>query len=99
MIAPMPAEKVDWLRRIGWLVLIWTASVVSLAAAAVLFRVMMNIAGLTARHRRLRHQIRSRFDHDPSLPGGRRRSWKFQPDHTARSRILCILARIPGSVL
>ena len=47
MIAPVPAEKTDWLRRIGWLVLIWTASVVSLAAAAVLFRIMMNIAGLT----------------------------------------------------
>ena len=47
MIAPMPAEKIDWLRRIGWLVLIWTASVASLAAAAILFRVLMNIAGLT----------------------------------------------------
>jgi|EndMetStandDraft_5_1072996.scaffolds.fasta_scaffold365356_1 uncharacterized protein DUF2474 len=47
MIAPMQAEKVDWLRRIAWLVLIWTASVATLTVAAVLFRILMNIAGLT----------------------------------------------------
>lgn len=37
-----------WLRRVGWLVLIWAASVMALGAIAVLFREMMNLAGLTA---------------------------------------------------
>jgi Protein of unknown function (DUF2474) len=36
-----------WLRRIGWLVLIWAASVLALGVVAVLFRVLMNLAGLT----------------------------------------------------
>jgi hypothetical protein len=36
-----------WLRRAGWLVLIWTASVAALAAVAVLFRTLMNFVGLT----------------------------------------------------
>lgn len=36
-----------WLRRIGWLVLIWSASVVALAVAAMLFRLLMGVAGLT----------------------------------------------------
>lgn len=35
------------LRRLGWLVLIWAASVLALAVVAVLFRLMMNAAGLT----------------------------------------------------
>ncbi len=35
------------LRRLGWLVLIWTASVLALAVVAALFRVFMNLAGLT----------------------------------------------------
>jgi hypothetical protein len=36
-----------WLQRIGWLVLIWAASVLALGAVAGLFRVVMNLAGLT----------------------------------------------------
>jgi hypothetical protein len=36
-----------WLRRIGWLVLIWAASVLALGVVAGLFRVVMNLAGLT----------------------------------------------------
>ena len=36
-----------WPRRIGWLVLIWIASVGVLAIVAVLFRLLMNMAGLT----------------------------------------------------
>jgi hypothetical protein len=36
-----------WLRRGGWLVLIWAASVMALGFVAVLFRAMMNLAGLT----------------------------------------------------
>jgi hypothetical protein len=37
----------SWPRRIGWLVLIWTASVMVLALVAVLFRMLMSVAGLT----------------------------------------------------
>ncbi|WP_213979001.1 DUF2474 domain-containing protein [Sphingomonas sp. dw_22] len=36
------------LRRIGWLVLIWTASVVALAIVAMFFRLLMGWAGMTA---------------------------------------------------
>jgi hypothetical protein len=36
-----------WLRRVGWLVLIWAASVLALGVVAGLFRVVMNLAGLT----------------------------------------------------
>ncbi len=35
-----------WLRRIGWLVAIWTGSVAALAFVALLFRLIMNAAGL-----------------------------------------------------
>jgi hypothetical protein len=37
----------SWLRRIGWLVLIWTVSVLALAAVAVAIRMVMSLAGLT----------------------------------------------------
>jgi hypothetical protein len=47
MTAPSVVRKRFWLRRVGWLVLIWTASVATLAIAAALFRVLMNVAGLT----------------------------------------------------
>ena len=46
----MSSDKQDkklWPRRIGWLVLIWIASVGVLAIVAVLFRLLMNMAGLT----------------------------------------------------
>jgi hypothetical protein len=36
------------LRRVGWLVLIWAASALALGVVAGLFRVVMNLAGLTA---------------------------------------------------
>jgi hypothetical protein len=36
-----------WPQRIGWLFLIWNASVAALAIVAVLFRVLLNAAGLT----------------------------------------------------
>jgi hypothetical protein len=35
-----------WRRRVGWLVLIWVASVLALGVFAGLFRVVMNLAGL-----------------------------------------------------
>jgi hypothetical protein len=37
-----------WLRRIGWLALIWTSSVAALAIVALTFRAVMSAAGLTA---------------------------------------------------
>jgi hypothetical protein len=42
-VTPRPA----WLRRIGWLMLIWTVSVLALGAVAMLFRLVMNASGLT----------------------------------------------------
>lgn len=36
-----------WLRRFGWLVLIWGASVALLAVVAILFRVLMANVGLS----------------------------------------------------
>ena len=47
MNAHPPAVAPTWLRRVGWLVLIWTASVLALGVVAALFRVVMNLAGLT----------------------------------------------------
>ncbi len=35
-----------WLQRVGWLVLIWAASVAALAVVALLLRTLMNLAGL-----------------------------------------------------
>ncbi len=37
-----------WLRRVGWLLLIWAASVAALGVTAVAFRVLMGLAGMTA---------------------------------------------------
>jgi hypothetical protein len=36
-----------WLKRVGWLVLIWTLSVLALGVFALVFRVFMKLAGLT----------------------------------------------------
>lgn len=41
-------QQPSWLRRIGWLALIWTASVAALLVVAMLFRLAMQWAGLTA---------------------------------------------------
>jgi hypothetical protein len=35
-----------WLKRFGWLILIWSASVLALAAAAYLMRLFMRAIGL-----------------------------------------------------
>ncbi|NER62103.1 DUF2474 domain-containing protein [Pseudomonas sp. MAFF212428] len=40
-------EKKPLLQRLGWLVLIWTASVASLAIVAWLMRLFMSAAGLS----------------------------------------------------
>jgi hypothetical protein len=37
----------SWPLRMGWLILIWTASVIVLGVVAMLFRILMNAAGLT----------------------------------------------------
>ncbi|RCS24153.1 DUF2474 domain-containing protein [Phyllobacterium salinisoli] len=42
-----PTARGLWLRRVGWLVLIWAASVAALAVVAGLFRMFMSFAGLT----------------------------------------------------
>ncbi|MCC8935407.1 DUF2474 domain-containing protein [Bradyrhizobium sp. Arg68] len=36
-----------WARRIGWLILIWMASVTALAIVAAGVRMLMNLAGMT----------------------------------------------------
>ncbi len=40
-------EHPSWPRRIGWLLLIWLASVLALAVVAGVIRVVMTAAGLT----------------------------------------------------
>ena len=47
MNAHPSAGAPTWLLRVGWLVLIWAASVLALGVVAGLFRVVMNLAGLT----------------------------------------------------
>ena len=47
MTAHPSAGAQTWLRRGGRLVLIWAASVLALGVVAGLFRVVMNLAGLT----------------------------------------------------
>lgn len=37
----------SWPKRIGWLILIWAASVLALGLVALIFRMLMNLAGLT----------------------------------------------------
>lgn len=37
-----------WLRRTAWLIAIWAGSVLALGVIALLFRVVMGAAGLTA---------------------------------------------------
>ena len=40
------ASKPSLFRRLGWLVLIWSASVLALSAAALAMRLLMNAIGL-----------------------------------------------------
>jgi hypothetical protein len=42
-----PDPDSGWLRRIGWLLLIWCASVAALALVAWLIRLAMRGAGMT----------------------------------------------------
>ena len=47
MTAHPSADAQTWLRRVGWLVLIWAVSVLETGGVAGLLRVVMNLAGLT----------------------------------------------------
>ena len=47
MGARTPVGAQRWLRRMGWLVLIWAASVLALGIVGGLIRVLMYLAGLT----------------------------------------------------
>ncbi|MGO4512265.1 DUF2474 domain-containing protein [Bradyrhizobium sp. MOS001] len=40
-------HRPDWRSRLGWLVIIWAASVATLGIVALLFRLLMSAAGLT----------------------------------------------------
>ena len=42
-----PSRLRLWLKRSGWLVLIWSASVATLGVAAYLMRLLMHWAGLS----------------------------------------------------
>ncbi len=48
-MAPEP-DRWRWLRRVGWLVLIWTASVLALGLAAYAMRLFMRFVGLELAH-------------------------------------------------
>ncbi|SFV38222.1 DUF2474 domain-containing protein [Hyphomicrobium facile] len=43
-------ERPSWLRRVGWLVLIYAAGVVTVGIVAVLIRMLMSAAGMTVPH-------------------------------------------------
>jgi Protein of unknown function (DUF2474) len=47
MAEHLSAGMQTWLRRVGWLVLIWAASVLALGVVAGLIRMLMTLAGLT----------------------------------------------------
>lgn len=40
--------KTPFYKRLGWLLLIWLASVIALAGVALIFRLFMRWAGMTA---------------------------------------------------
>lgn len=45
----MAGEKTPkrlWFRRVGWLVVIWAGSILALGAVAMVFRLLMNLAGM-----------------------------------------------------
>jgi Protein of unknown function (DUF2474) len=47
-MASGPASTRPWLHQIGWMALIWAASVAALGVVAFAFRLLMAMAGLTA---------------------------------------------------
>jgi len=47
MAAGSSGSRGPWARRIGWLVLLWAAGVAAVAVVAVIFRMIMSLAGMT----------------------------------------------------
>jgi hypothetical protein len=47
MDAKPVTERPSWFRRIGWFVMLWALSVLSLCVVALLIRVLMTSAGMT----------------------------------------------------
>lgn len=47
-MAEVQRNEPNWLRRLGWMIAIWAASVAALAVVAILFRWLMSMAGMTA---------------------------------------------------
>jgi len=47
MASPPRSEHRLWVCRLGWLIVIWMLSVLTLAVVAALLRTLMNFAGLT----------------------------------------------------
>ena len=45
---PAPVTPPSLLRRLGWLVLLWTASVAALGVVALVIRALMHAAGMRA---------------------------------------------------
>jgi hypothetical protein len=45
---PSRAPYRPWMRNVGWFVLLWTASVAVLTIVSLIFRILMNLAGMTA---------------------------------------------------
>jgi hypothetical protein len=43
----MSDTRSPWWKRVGWLVLIWTCSVVALGLFAYVIKILMNAAGLS----------------------------------------------------
>jgi Protein of unknown function (DUF2474) len=49
MAARSQPRNRSWWYRVGWLVLIWAASVAALGIVALVFRLVMSAAGLTTK--------------------------------------------------
>jgi hypothetical protein len=47
MAPPFGSGQRHWVRRIGWFIVIWMVSVITLAVVAGLLRTLMSFAGLT----------------------------------------------------
>ncbi|UWU90972.1 DUF2474 domain-containing protein [Bradyrhizobium sp. CB1015] len=47
MRADFPVFRRLWVRRVSWLVLLWTGSVLALTTVATIFRMLLSFAGMT----------------------------------------------------
>jgi hypothetical protein len=48
MAPPSASRHAPWWKKLGWLILIWSASVLALAVCAWLLKMLMHVAGMTA---------------------------------------------------